>query len=644
MASSPLCRPRTPPNNRAREIAASDEEDSDGSSTDNSLADLSVLLGGGGGGARPQPPVRAADHLLTTPQAKRRAATTGRHQLHRSPLAIIPRHRFDLKALAKDAQRDTALQASSQRAREPVRDLLSTPSGGGGGDGGGGGAATSASYGVLTGIVNGEMGAKDAHKVMRAVQRADPGHQELRYCFFRTAAAAAAADDDDGHPDGAGGALSSRPPPEAKKSPWSLLTEGNRRVREQNLISGVLFNVVGCQDGMPEAVFLWVLEEICTAQSAVTRTELCNLIALCPDQIQTLLTPDVMKSTWERIGAKDVCLERGPISVSKVGEDVYKGRNWASLLAILSLLKDISQDLPLETQKYALQLLLRMAMDRLIISNVDIGNQFEETFKNLIETIPPEEWNSFCHDTCALLQGNFASQCIRVNALLCLPTSSLRAHDLRRRLAATFLFQDASLARRAPEEVVTLQAVIDRLAQPDFQVGPRTEFAELRASVLILDMAVDDGSVLALPPADGGGGGGSSSSDAEEQFNQSVDELAARLHDIWRRTNDAGMKLARTEAKSVVEWVQKRVTHTVRTRRRRARSIFDLPGQERQKQQKRDLPRQQEFMKSFLRKKPPSPAPTGGQGPGTEVAPQPETESESEPEPIVLDSIVVRGR
>lgn len=152
-------------------------------------------------------------------------------------------------------------------------------------------------------------------------------------------------------------------------------------------------------------------------------------------------------------------------------------------------------------------------------------------------------------------------------------------------------------------------------------------------------MAVDDGSVIAFGPDD--------DADAEDEFNAHVDELAARLNDIWRRTNDTGMKLARTEAKSVVEWVQKRVTHTVRTRRKRAKSIFDVSGQE--KKQKKDLPRQQEFMKSFFRKKAPSPelAPKQEPEPKRESIPEPEPEPKpeeaSEPEEIVLNSIVVRG-
>ncbi|KAM3442898.1 hypothetical protein NHJ13734_002136 [Beauveria thailandica] len=613
MASSPLSRPQTPPN-RVKEIAASDDDDdgNDSNFSDSSLEDLSTLLGG----SRPRPAAAAAassrSQLLATPsRASKRAA------LHRSPLAVIPKHRFDLKALAKDARRDTALQASSLRASEPVRDGTaappppSTPA-----------ASIPQSHSALSDFVASERRG-DAHKVLRTVQRADPGHQELRYCFFKTRLD--------------GPAAASSPPPAATHGHWTLLTEGNQRVREQNLVSGLPFNIVGSQGGMPDDIFLWVLDEICTVKSVVARMELCNLIVICPEQIASLFTPDCLKSIWERLGARDLSMDCGEISVSKVSEDVYKGHDWAPLLAVMSLLKDTSSNLPVETRKYAVQMLLRMSMDRLIISNVHLSNQFEDAFKTIVDTIPSKEWDAFCHDTCALLLGNFSSQCIRVNALLSLPTSSRRAHDLRRRLAATFLFYDASLARRVPEEAVTLQAVIDRLATPAFQVGPRTEFAELRAAILILNIAVDDGSVLVFGPDD---------ADAEDRFNARVDELAARLNDIWRRTNDTGMKLARTETKSVVEWVQKRVTHTVRTRRKQARSIFDLPGQE----MRRDLPRQQEFMKSFFRNNMPSPKPALKQESAPPLKSKPETQPETQPEPktdpedTVMDCIVVRGR
>jgi hypothetical protein len=174
--------------------------------------------------------------------------------------------------------------------------------------------------------------------------------------------------------------------------------------------------------------------------------------------------------------------------------------------------------------------------------------------------------------------------------LQCLSIRNVRTHDIRRRLAISFLFDDPSLGRHHPEAVFTVKRAIDRLNDDDFSITSQTDFAELKAMIMALDIAVDDGS----PPESG-------SPEDEDGFNQDVDQLAAKLREIWRKINDAGMKITRTEAKSVVEWVQQRLSNTVRTRKKAKKSIFDLPGHE---DRSSNLPKQQEYMAKFLQKIP----------------------------------------
>jgi hypothetical protein len=181
------------------------------------------------------------------------------------------------------------------------------------------------------------------------------------------------------------------------------------------------------------------------------------------------------------------------------------------------------------------------------------------------------------------------AQCVRTNALACLPISRTRPHELRRRLAIAFLFGDPSLGRHHPDDTVTIRGIIDLLDHEDFFVGPQTDFTELQANILLLNIAVDDGSFI---PSD--------DPEKEKQFNSDIDALAVRLREIWRKINDAGMKLARTEAKSVIEWVQQRLAHSVRTRHKAKKNIFDLSGQ----REDPLLPKQQDYMKNFLRKVP----------------------------------------
>jgi hypothetical protein len=153
-----------------QEIGASDDDDGDdGSFSDDSLEDLSTLLGQG----RPAnvvPKAKPASNPYATPRSKRTAV-----EFHSSPLAVMPKHKFDLKALAKDALQDDATNASSLRvksAKQKDDDERLKERG-----------HTSPMGNTLVDIVN-DQGGHNAQKVLRAVQRSEPGQAQLWYCFF----------------------------------------------------------------------------------------------------------------------------------------------------------------------------------------------------------------------------------------------------------------------------------------------------------------------------------------------------------------------------------------------------------------------------------------------------------------------------
>lgn len=182
----------------------------------------------------------------------------------------------------------------------------------------------------------------------------------------------------------------------------------------------------------------------------------------------------------------------------------------------------------------------------------------------------------------------------KLNALLCLPTDCKATHNLRRRVAIALLFEDATLARHCPDEVVTICGVADRLREDDFQIDLKTDFAGLTVKMILLDMVIDDGSFYS-----------SDDPKKEKEFNEDIDELANQLRGIWRKINDSGMKLARTEAKSVIELVQQRLSYSVRTRRKAKKNIFDTGPKE-----DVGLPQQRQFMNHFLER--PHPAAVKG--------------------------------
>ncbi|KAF7541768.1 hypothetical protein G7Z17_g11868 [Cylindrodendrum hubeiense] len=560
--SSPSSKQNTPakswaPLTRDFEIGASDDEDDFGASSDDSLEDLSSILGRGRPGKAAHSPSK---NILATPRAKRTAI-----EFPSSPLTLTPKHKFDLKALARDARKDNATNASSIRATALAEQYDETdvvPLG-------------EASRDTLEGIVTHE-GGHDAQKVLRAVQRSEGGQSQLRYCFFREE-------------------YSTPPPttpPKRVKRPWNLLTQGDENTREQHLASGIFMTLTTMHGGMPDELFNWMLDELCTQKSSLIRQEYCNLLGNCTEQIEKLVTPKRLEQLLLLLGATSELERRdSKLTISKLSMEPYQGREWSYLGDFLTLLKNMAPFMALHAVTYASQTLLRMAMDKFVVYNIDILVEYEHTIDALLSAIPRPNWDAFCLETCSLLYTITRAQSVRVNALACLPVSKVMTHELRRRLAVVFLFGDPALGRRHPDSIVTIPGIIHRLAENDFAVNPQTDFAELQAGIILVNIAVDDGSFVKTDD-----------SEVEKQFNADIDELAGRLRQIWKMINDTGMKLARTEAKSVIDWVQQRLAHTVRTRRKARENYYDFLGEKKDP----SLPKQQNYMKNFLRKAPES--------------------------------------
>ncbi len=367
--STPLSKSRSANVQKATEIGASDEGESDDGFSDDSLEDLSTLLGQ----RKPEDaaiPKSSKDQINTThttPKAKRTAL-----QFHSSPLAIIPKHKFDLKALAKHARKDHATLASSARvdeARLASSDKERAPT-----------PREVASASTIKGIVDAD-GTQDAHKVLRAVRRADSGQTHIRYLFFNTDHAAP---------------QPSKPPKEAMKAPWSLLTKGDARTREQNLASGVPHTILLKQGSLPDSVFEWILDELTTQKSSTVRKEYRNLIRSCPEQVERLIDENAVERLLTRLGATDDITEReSELSVSMLENEPYQEWDWACLESFINLLGQCSNHMSIAGVKYATQILLRMTMDKLILHNINLLMAYEETIKKLAAAIPLSDWATF---------------------------------------------------------------------------------------------------------------------------------------------------------------------------------------------------------------------------------------------------------
>ncbi|KAG9250119.1 uncharacterized protein F5Z01DRAFT_630309 [Emericellopsis atlantica] len=547
-------------------IPASDEEDLDAGDSDSDMEDLLARFD-----PRKTAPMETSSaaprRIFETPKAKRHMTD----QFYSSPLTIQSKHAFDMKALAEDAESDKRVEESSRRheeelaeAAEIARELAAAK-------------RVDGNDQAFLSVVH-DRGGSNAHKVLRAVQRAESGHGDARFCFFKDPYSPPA------------------PDPVPKKmctGPWRGFA-GSASAREQYLVSGIPYTVLQKCGGLADELFDWMLSQICGSRSRLMQIEYLNLVTMCSDQIETRITPDRLRDLFNLIGSREdiTSSTQDELQTNAADEETYREKDWGSVRMFLQLLAVLAPHMAVESVKYALSMLLTMAADDVILRNVEILVEHEDAVIALLAALPLPSWDGFCLDTTKRLYHNFKSQHVRIKVLMCLPISDARSHELRRRLATAFLFDDPSLGGENPEVTVTLRKMIARLDGPDFVINAltKTDWDELRANVLLLDMAIDDGSRswAAAGLVD------------EKQFNAEVDQLADKLRETWRRINDSGMKIARTDAKSVLDWVGQRIQHQVRTKAKPKKNMFDEFLKEPKPDP--DLPKQQDYMKHFLGK------------------------------------------
>jgi hypothetical protein len=70
----------------------------------------------------------------------------------------------------------------------------------------------------------------------------------------------------------------------------------------------------------------------------------------------------------------------------------YAKRDWSKLRSVVGLLGQIAKSL--QPRNYAVTLLLRMCVDKVVMENVDIFELVQEAIKRLCRYVPDDSWES----------------------------------------------------------------------------------------------------------------------------------------------------------------------------------------------------------------------------------------------------------
>jgi hypothetical protein len=189
---------------------------------------------------------------------------------------------------------------------------------------------------------------------------------------------------------------------------------------------------------------------------------------------------------------------------------------------------------------------------------------------------------------CTTLFNSVDQATLRLQMVECTPSISPRSHDLRRRLAMSFYFNDLSYSTKHSYLIMALDKFIDRLEDHDFDTDSQTDYRELAALISLLGIAIDDGRSLDLDLED---------AETAQRFDKKIDELAGIIKGIMNSIGNPGAAfISRIEAKEVMELVSQRISDTLRSKPKAKITVFDPKKLE----EKNNLDKEKKFMASHF--------------------------------------------
>ncbi|CAK7265203.1 hypothetical protein SEPCBS119000_001392 [Sporothrix epigloea] len=341
---------------------------------------------------------------------------------------------------------------------------------------------------------------------------------------------------------------------------------------------------------LPDEIFLWVLGESCVEAQPALSEEYAAVLGSCPEQIRRLVDAERVLHLFQELDPRQESVNlTAQLKLVPAIPRPYTGRDWSLLCSLLRLMSTLAGSLGLDAVTCAVNILLRLGIDRVIEEIPANLCDYQEAIRMLVQQVPRTDWNRFCLDIAISLHSSVQKPSLWWRVLACLPSDTPASHDMRRRLASAMFFNDPERARLDPrqqlQQVPGLATLADR---DDLVLTPDTNFADLTALVDMLGVFLDDigrEAVVQLrsAPKDQSGsnpdGKDNAFAAAVRSFDANIDGLVRRLkwmgHGI---ESTGGGHIAQLDSKTAFERLQIRLTHSVRIRPRGRRSIFDGPA------------------------------------------------------------------
>ncbi|RKF61594.1 hypothetical protein OnM2_040029 [Erysiphe neolycopersici] len=545
-----------------RVIQNSDDDNDDDGDSESSLEDLTSFLTSRISDIRSKQSqggeITSKETSSFSIRSTRFRKATGNH----SPVEAKPKYKYDLKSLAKSTQIYDDTEASSNR----VREMLDSNNKSGKNDPK---IPILSQEAILNTVeVFGDGKRHETDKIRSAIEKTEASFSHQRWYFF--------------HPEPKKSEILRRKLSIASMpESWRHEME-NHETRKQAFVSGFIEDLVSMGKTLPDDIFLWLIDEICWQECDVLRNAYIAVLIQSSIQIQRLVGPDVITKLFLHLNGttEGINIKKKLQPIEEIS-DYYVDQDWSALLSTLSFFTQVTDAMSQEARTRLVCILLRMSADILILRNVDIFYHVQKTLENLCKSTSIVNWQKFCQETCESVYRNVEQPNLRLQIVESLSSVNVRTHDLRRRLACCFLFNNLIFAKKPSQEYFNFPMFLNRLKVSDFKCKPNTDYRELRALIMLMDIAVDDGQSNHL---------NSNDKFDEENFNINVEKLGMSVKEIFGGigSQDNG-NISKIQAKEAVDAFFRRITHTMRTKPKSVHEWFVDRGKERNNMRERQI-------------------------------------------------------
>ncbi|KAF2404181.1 hypothetical protein EJ06DRAFT_526276 [Trichodelitschia bisporula] len=354
---------------------------------------------------------------------------------------------------------------------------------------------------------------------------------------------------------------------------------------------------------LPTPLLLWILDRITVEQNEDLIAPYIKTLQASGPHFAKHLTPDLLSTLLAKFGILPSALTPTAPTIPTDQPINQPARTIPiNLIWLIDLFRRLAPNLPTTSRTHIIHALCRLSIDHSIATHAPLRRAIAAAQNAFIQAIPSAHSTAVLTEIGTTLLASITSPILRYRLICALPHTTPRTHHFRRQLALAF-------ARNAPRDLsadlanpkLVAQVFVHLQRDPIYIISPRTDYAALRATVGMLDIAIDVGFHTFEFLAKDSGAPTPEPNDAEKtkerakeeaEFNDKLDGLVNVLRYLVVQIKDPGAThMRRAEAKVALERLVQRLECGVRTRVKKVRDVYD------------DGERQRGMMEGFVRKK-----------------------------------------